>query len=218
MRKSLLKVFPAVVTGVVVLAGLQLVGLPAATAPVPAPAMDLSDLQLLANNPALNIFVDFQSPAPGSPLIKGDSVNTAHPQFVEATSVHWAGTNVSTIGSASGGAGSGKFAFDELVLTKGLDKATAPLFMASAKGTHHGKVVITFDKTGTTVGQAAFRITLGLVFVKKVDIGAGPEYSETVTLVFGSARIDYFGAGSTPTAPTNSQAWSIVTNAPATDV
>jgi len=216
MRKSLLKMVPAAVTGLVVLAGLQVLGVPAT--PVPAPAVDLSDIMLAANNPSLNIFVEFQSPQGGTPPITGDSTNQARAGRVEATGVHFSGENPATLGSASGGAGTGKFKFNELTITKGLDKATTPLFIASATGGHYSKVIIYFDKTGPTAGQLAFRITLGVAFVKNVDISAGPEYSETVNLLFGSARLDYFGPGSTPTNPTTSQAWDAISNRPATNV
>ncbi len=223
MRKTLLRTFPAVVAGAVILAGLHLMPLPAATAPAPAPlpTVDLSDLRLaVANNSVFDVFVDFQTPLGGTPIAKGDSTVRTRAGQVEANGVHFSGENPTRVGADRPELTASRFAFDRLELNKGLDKASTPLFMASATGGGYGKVVVLLDKQGGT-GHTFFRITLGTVLVNSVSIAATPAYEETVSLSFGSARLEYFAPGPTGLpgpSPTTSQAWSVITNAPATDV
>lgn len=127
---------------------------------------------------------------------------------------------MSQSGSAhmGGGAGAGKANFQDLSFTKYLDKATTPLMIGLAKGSHIPLVKLTCRKAGE--GQQKYlEVVMKEVIISSVSTGgSGGEdrLTENVTLNFGEVSVEYFlqdKAGKT--ASGGKFAWNIAENAAA---
>ncbi len=104
--------------------------------------------------------------------------------------------NPTTIGSATGGAGSGKAKFNEFTITKTADSASPVFFKNLATGVHYNTVKLTMRKAGGdphTAGQPFLTYTFGTVFTTKIDWSGpgdeGPE--EKITFVYGTLTVEY---------------------------
>ena len=120
-----------------------------------------------------------------------------------------------TTGSGTGGAGAGKAKFGEFEITKGVDQASAPLFLACCAGAHYPTVYLAARKSGGS-NLVYLQYCFRQVFVTKIDwSGGGGEEApeETVTFKYGAMGIQYIrqkpdGTGDKPI----SGEWSVVTN------
>jgi len=102
--------------------------------------------------------------------------------------------NPTTIGSATGGAGSGKIKFNEFTIKKTTDAASPLLFKNCAAGAHYPKVTIVVRKAGSDVTTT---ITLGTVFVSAVKYVPSlnpPDALEEITVLAGKVQIATTGA------------------------
>lgn len=121
----------------------------------------------------------------------------------------WGAQSPTTIGSATGGAGVGKIAFNTLNVTKKVDRASPLLFQQMAKGAHYKTAVLTLRKPGEKEPYMTF--TMDTVFVTKMDYGGGsPEIAtEEISFVFGKVSVKSTEvAGATPVQT----GWDQVTN------
>ena len=105
--------------------------------------------------------------------------------------------NPTTIGSATGGAGSGKVKFNEFTVKKTSDGASCAFFQNCCAGAHYSSVTIEMRKSGgdpNSSGKAFLRFTFGTVFTTKIDWSGpgdeGPE--ETITFVYGQLGVAYW--------------------------
>jgi type VI secretion system secreted protein Hcp len=96
--------------------------------------------------------------------IEGESNDQTHKGEIDILSFSWSETNPVTIGSAGGGAGAGKVSFQDLHLTKHIDKSSPNLMLACAIGRHFADATITCRKAGGS-GLEFLKLTLGEVFV-----------------------------------------------------
>lgn len=119
--------------------------------------------------------------------------------------------NPITIGSGSGGAGTGKATFNEITLVMKADKAGVPLYFMSATGGHFSDAMVWIFEPGTN--KVLMTYHYGLVFVADVTdthTGAtGDGLLREVTIAVGATRWTY-------TDPTTRQViertWNQVTN------
>lgn len=148
-----------------------------------------------------------------------DSFFSKH-QAMEITEFSFGEENATTIGSATGGAGSGKAKFNPFKIKKLVDSASANLFLASASGAHFETVTLNLRKAGATAGQGSggpyLIFSFKMVFITNVDwSGANDDDapSEEITFAYGAMQISYSpqtkaGAMGTPVIT----AWSQVLN------
>lgn len=104
--------------------------------------------------------------------------------------------NPTTIGSATGGAGSGKATFHEFHITKSADSASPILYQHVANGQHFNTATLTMRKAGgdpKQSGTAFLMYKFGTVFTTKIDWSGpgdeGPE--EQITFVYGKLSVAY---------------------------
>ena len=123
--------------------------------------------------------------------IKGESLDAKHKDEIEVLSYSWGVANTGA-GGGTGGSGTGKATFQDLVIVHNIDKATPRLLEACAKGMHIKEATITHRKAGK--GQQEFLIVkLNDVLVASVVHGGttdGPG-SETVSLSFSKVDLEY---------------------------
>jgi type VI secretion system secreted protein Hcp len=157
----------------------------------------------------------------GSNQPKGETKDVAHKDWLEVKTFEFGCENPTTIGSATGGAGAGKFKLQPFKVTKDVDKASAPLFMACAAGAHYPTLKLSIRKAG---GQQKDYLTyiFRMVYVTNISwSGGGGEEApeETVEFVYGAMGIKYFPQkpDGSMDAPLMSQ-WSQTTNQPNLEV
>jgi type VI secretion system secreted protein Hcp len=126
--------------------------------------------------------------------VKGESLDHAHGGEIDVESFSWGETNSTSIGSATGGAGSGKVKFDEFVFTTHVSSASPQLALMCASGAHIPNVVLTVRKAG---GKAEdyYKIYFQTVFITRYrSVGVGGDDvipRDEVTCVFGEYRMEY---------------------------
>src|SRR5579859_8147119 len=104
---------------------------------------------------AIDIFIDFA--AGGAPIggvtaiqpVQGESIDQTYKDMISVSSFSLGVQNPTTIGSATGGAGSGKAQFQALKFTKNVDKASLGLFTALATGAHFKSVKLYVRAAGS---------------------------------------------------------------------
>jgi len=135
----------------------------------------------------------------GGILVEGDSTVPGHEGEIELLGVSFRVTNPTTIGSATGGAGTGKASFSEIVVTKRVDKASPKLFLTAANGTHYPQALITFFDTNKK-GQLLLRFTIELttVFVSSYQVGGNLDgLSESISFAVGKIKLTEAASGET---------------------
>lgn len=130
--------------------------------------------------------------------------------------------NPPTIGSRSGGAGTGKAKLSSIVVVKDFDGNSPVLFQALCTGGHYQTAkIIAVNVSGTAAKKSTeilSQIELTMVFISKIEIGGnarvGDAPTESITLAAGAIKITAFtpsGDGKTPPKPTEGT-WDFTTN------
>ena len=105
-------------------------------------------------------------------------------------------TNPTTIGTATGGAGSGKVTFSDLSVSKMVDADSVQLLKASAQGTHFTDLTIQAFEVGASVPFATY--LFNTVFVTSDVLGSnGNSVDEAVTFAFATITSDVTIGGQT---------------------
>jgi type VI secretion system secreted protein Hcp len=130
--------------------------------------------------------------------------------------------NPSSLGSAGGGAGTGKCSFEPFEVTKATDNCSPSLFKTCATGTHYPTATIAIRNAGgggaTKTGAPYLTYVFNCVFVNSVSWSGSsgddlPE--ETVQFAYGSVTVTYTpqqSSGQQKTGQPNIQTWNQVTN------
>jgi type VI secretion system secreted protein Hcp len=122
--------------------------------------------------------------------IKGESRDAKHKDEIDVLSYSWGVTDPTTI--KTGGGGTGKATFQDLVIVHKIDKASPSLLSVCATGEHLKDATITERKAGK--GQQEFLIIkMNDVIITGVVQGGttdGPA-SETVSLIFAKVDFEY---------------------------
>jgi type VI secretion system secreted protein Hcp len=104
--------------------------------------------------------------------------------------------NLSTLSSATGGAGGGKANFNPLSFSKEVDTASCPLFQACAIGTHIDECNLVMRKAGGNVASLKpyLIFTFKFVFITGVNwsISGDEPIGEAVTFMYGALKIQYW--------------------------
>lgn len=126
--------------------------------------------------------------------VKGESQDATHKDQIDVESFSWGENNVTTIGSATSGAGAGKVKFDTFVFVTRVSQASPILAQMCANGTHAPTAVLTARKAGGKQ-EEYYKVTFKTVFITAYkSIGAGGTEvipRDEVTCLFGEYEIDY---------------------------
>ena len=127
--------------------------------------------------------------------IKGETQDSAQKAAGDIDILAWS-WGMSNAGSfhGGGGGGAGKANFQDISLTKYIDKASTAIMIALAKGSHIPECKILIRKAGE--GQQKYmEITMEKVLVTSVSTGgSGGEdrLTENITLNFAQVKVEYF--------------------------
>jgi type VI secretion system secreted protein Hcp len=123
----------------------------------------------------------------------GESSDDKYKGWVEIQSWNFGITHVTTVGSATGGSGSGRTSVHDMTLTKVVDKSSTVLFQKCATGEHFSKGKLVVRKAGGT--QMEYLVYLmEQVFVTGIHFSSahGDENAtESLSLAFGKIGLDY---------------------------
>ncbi|HYC56980.1 MAG TPA: type VI secretion system tube protein Hcp [Candidatus Binatia bacterium] len=125
--------------------------------------------------------------------IKGESKDKGHPDTIKIESFNWGGSQQGSM-HAGGGGGTGRASFNDLSLTKRMDKASPTLWQFMSLGKHFetGKLFVR-KAGGNPVDYVVLEMTK--VIVSNISFGgssAGSEQvDEQVTLNFSKFKISY---------------------------
>jgi type VI secretion system secreted protein Hcp len=162
-------------------------------------------------------FLEFPDPVSlsgGDLSVQGESPNADHPNTVEVLSADLGVSQAVTIGSATGGAGTGKAQFEALRIDKAVDLSSADLFAVAAAGGFFPQVNLYVRRPNGAAQGDDVVYQFKTVAVTKIDIlndSGSDQPTETVEFTFGALQITYQSpTGVTPTP----KAWSTVLNQP----
>jgi type VI secretion system secreted protein Hcp len=165
-------------------------------------------------------------PGPGNTQITGESNDVQFKGWTEIKSFDMGVENVTTIGSATAGAGTGKAKFDELTIEKDVDSTSPQIFQALAQGQHFNGIEIVARKAGgTTTSIAAStptRYYFSLAYPTKDEQSgdAGDDTpQETLTFNYGGFTQKYVPQTATGAAkPAIFGKWSQISNSTSWDM
>lgn len=125
--------------------------------------------------------------------MEGESTDDKYKGYVEVQSFSMGITHLTTVGSATGGAGSGRTSVGELQIQKVVDKSSAVLFQKCATGEHFAKGKLIVRKAGGT--QMEYLIyNMENVFVTSIHFssaGGEENANESLSLAYGKVGFDY---------------------------
>ena len=147
----------------------------------------------------------------------GETQDPNHVGWLEIKTFEFGAENPTTIGSATSGAGAGKFKLNPFKITKDVDKSSPALYVACAAGAHYPTVFLNIRKAGGA--QVDYLVyCFRMVFVTNISwSGGGGEENpeESVEFVYGAMGVKYMQQGSDGTMSVSGLAeWSQVTNKP----
>src|SRR5215471_4391733 len=122
--------------------------------------------------------------------IQGESLDHKHKGEIEVLSFSWGVSNPTTIGSATGGAGSGKVKFNEFSIVKNMDTASPLLFEKACEGQQIPNGFFTLTDRAT--GLAFYKIHFETVFITSVQPASSPGGNsalEQLSFAFGEVTI-----------------------------
>jgi type VI secretion system secreted protein Hcp len=175
---------------------------------------------------AADNFLKFVDAAVGSNLSSGgvgatqpvgESQDVAHEKWLEVKTFEFGAENPTTIGSATSGAGAGKFKLNPFKITKDVDTSSTSLFQACAAGAHFPTVCLSLRKAGGAQNDY-LTFCFRMVFVTNISwSGGGGEEApeETVEFVYGGLGVKYLPQKSTGAMGVKRGAeWNQITNKP----
>jgi type VI secretion system secreted protein Hcp len=168
----------------------------------------------LSAHASQDILVKFNN----QPDLQGEVQDKAALGAISATELSWGIENPMTIGSASGGAGTGKAKFEELEIKKLVDASSPGLMMAAGRGTPIPTASIMIRKDAGKM-NTALQYSLKNVFITKIDTSASAGDDgvyETVTLRVGSIQERYVQMRPTGALNPIIAGWDQVTNSQTT--
>jgi type VI secretion system secreted protein Hcp len=153
--------------------------------------------------------------------INGESVAVGMTNAIDVSSFQVGAENTTVLGSQTTGAGAGKAAFNDLVITKNVDSTTSQFFNRLTTGQGITGMELSARKTGADGKPTTYmRYCFATVFVsKQQQTGDADGLQETLTLKFGAMVQNYWRQQQNGTfVPTPAAAsWSIIKNQPFQD-
>jgi type VI secretion system secreted protein Hcp len=125
--------------------------------------------------------------------IKGDSGDHKHKDEIDVLSWSWGMHQTGTTHQATGG-GAGKVSVQDVTFTHWVDKASADLMKACAKGEHISKGELVVRKAGGDDALEYIKLTMTNIIVTNVSTGGShgeDRLTENVTLNFQKFKYEY---------------------------
>ena len=126
--------------------------------------------------------------------VPGESQDSQHKGEIDVLAWSWGVSNSGTF-HLGGGAGAGKANFQDLTITKYVDKASPSFMNSCASGAHYSKATMVGRKSAGTEKLEYFTIVMDKIFVSSYHTGGSgggdDRITETVTLNFAEVEVKY---------------------------
>lgn len=125
--------------------------------------------------------------------IEGESVDSGMAGAIDVHSYSFGAQNTAA-SSGSGGAGAGRAEFTDVSFVISQSKATIPLLLAVAQGTHHDKAELILRREGSKVSEEFFKVTLNDVVVTSLHEAASTvdvRPTDAISLAFQKVTWSY---------------------------
>lgn len=126
--------------------------------------------------------------------VEGESKDAKHAKEIDVLAWSW-GMSQSGSFHSGGGGGSGKASFQDISITKWIDKSSADLMTSLALGKHFTEADLVVRKAGGTAPLEYIKIHIDKVLVTSISIGgSGGEdrLTENISLNFAKVKLEYF--------------------------
>jgi type VI secretion system secreted protein Hcp len=124
--------------------------------------------------------------------IKGESKDSKHKDEIDVLSWSWGASNTGSAQSGGGG-GAGKVNAQDMSITKYVELASPPMWLAVHNGKHFDEAILYVRKAGETPLEY-LTISMKKVFVTSITTGGSggdDRPTENVTLNFAAVKIEY---------------------------
>ncbi|MCP1673931.1 type VI secretion system secreted protein Hcp [Natronocella acetinitrilica] len=125
--------------------------------------------------------------------VDGESSDSVHADEIDVLAWSWGASNSGTMHEARGG-GAGKANFQDISITKWIDKATPTIWRAVAKGIHYPSGKLTVRKAGGDDPLEYLVIELKSIMITSTSTGGSSgedRLTENITLNFSEFKINY---------------------------
>jgi type VI secretion system secreted protein Hcp len=148
---------------------------------------------------AIDAFVQFNGEGASAQQLNGETQDNSmiklKPTPFDVSAWSFGITQTVSMGSATGGAGAGKVAFDPFSITKVLDKSSPFFFSTLCTGGHYKTVNLLVRKSGVQQkksGGIYFEIDFYMVFITDIEWAHDDTApTETITFDYGAMRFNY---------------------------
>jgi type VI secretion system secreted protein Hcp len=175
---------------------------------------------------AVDAFLQFKTKGDNAVDLPGETKDKTMKAFAprppfEIQNWSFGASNALNMGSASGGAGAGKVAFDSFTVTKAIDSASPYLFHTACAGGHYQEVVLWLRRAGGSSANASgavfLKFNFKLVMIENIAWAHGdPAPTETIKFQYGALSIVYYPqtqTGATDASKKKNAVWDRVLNA-----
>ncbi len=131
--------------------------------------------------------------------VDGESTDSSHKGEIEISSWSWGMSQMGTT-STGGGAGTGKVSFQDLHVTKSIDKSSPVLMQMAATGEHVKEAKLTLRKAGSDTSYVIVTFTDVMVSSYSVSGNSGENPTESVSFTYQKITMEYFPQSPTGTA------------------
>jgi type VI secretion system Hcp family effector len=172
---------------------------------------------------AIDAFVQFKDGGVSAQVLNGETQDKAmkalSPTPFDISEWSFGISQTVNMGSASGGASSGKVSFDPFTIKKVVDKSSPFFFATLCTGGHYKSVNLLVRKSGVAQGKSGgiyFEINFYMAFITKIDWShddAAP--TEEITFDYGAMQLSYkkqMPTGGLDTKVTATAAWNKLNN------
>ena len=159
---------------------------------------------------AVDMFLKLDDP----PVIQGESTDKVHHDEIDVLAWSWGMSNSGTT-HVGGGAGAGKANFQDISITKYVDKSSPALMLHAANGDHIADGTLVVRKAGTTPLEYLVYEFKDILVTSVSTGGSGGEdrLTENISLNFAQIKVTYTEQTNTGGAgPTHIFNWNIPLN------
>ena len=146
--------------------------------------------------------------------VPGESADAKHKGEIDVLSWSWGASNP-VVGRGVGGGGAGKVAFQDLTITKYIDKASPALYLACCQGNHYNTATLTVRKTGLNQQEYLVYKLSDIIISSVAPAGAQSDakQAEKITFNFGKIRWTYTPQKADGSSDTPVQGgWDVISN------
>src|SRR5579859_738847 len=148
---------------------------------------------------AIDAFVQFKDEGASAKVLNGETLDktmqSLTPRPFDISEWSFGISQTVSMGSATGGAGAGKVAFDPFTIKKVVDKSSPLFFATLCTGGHYKTVNLLLRKSGAVKDKSGgiyLEINFYMAFITKIDWSHDDNaHTQEITFDYGAMQISY---------------------------